>query len=146
MTVISNTAIKFNKKRPGSAFDEPDMVIGLFCEFLPPFQPGDIRDRFKDMDGVFQKRENICGKYLDTVFVCKERGDLPVVKPVLPQFQDLLCKLLLRATAERAVPAVTAQEIIEKCQYLFPYCKIKGIIVDARGERFEHRAVKCAVG
>jgi hypothetical protein len=45
--------------RPGSPFDQPDVIIGFFCKGSTSLEVRNIRDRLKDMNGVFEKREHV---------------------------------------------------------------------------------------
>ena len=69
-----------------------------------------------------------------------------MIESVLAQLDHFPGKFLLRAAAERAVTAVTAEEIVEKRKDLVPHRKIERIIVDVRAERLEHIPGKRQLG
>src|SRR5208283_4640788 len=98
----------------GLPFDKADMFCSLCGEGILAVKVRHIRNRFEYMHRILQKREHISRKDLDPVFIGEVRGNLPVIKAVLAQLDDLFCKLFFRAAAERGVPALAPEKIVKK--------------------------------
>ena len=133
--IVRRRRLRTTKKLP---LNQTDVFIRLFRELVATLQTGNIRYGFEHMDRFFQKREDIGGKHLNPVFIQHECRDLTVIETIFPQFDHFFCKFFLRATTERRIFAVAAEEVIEKSEDLFPHGKIKRIIINPRRESFEH--------
>ncbi len=129
-----------------SPLDQADGIIRFFCQPVAALEPGDIGYGFEDMDRFFEKGQDICRKEFYPVFIEEEGCDLPVVQTTLPQLDDAPGKLLLRAAAQRRVPAVASQEFVEKSKDLFPHPVIQGIVIYPRAECLEHGSGKGQLG
>jgi len=105
------------------------MLVSLSCKIAMALQPCDIRYGFENMNGFFQEREDVSREKFDPIFVQEERGYLPVIEPVFPEFDHFCCKFFLRAPAERRFPAFAAEELVEKFKDLGTNSEIERIVI-----------------
>lgn len=106
----------------------------------------DVPDRLEDMDGVFEKGEDVRRIEVDAVLFAEELGDLAVVESILPEFQDLPGELLLRAAAHGGVTAGATQEGVDEVEDLLVQSVVKTAIIEPGGDRLKGGAMECLIG
>lgn len=117
------------KREESLPFNEIDMTdrrclkSGLFLE------GGDIPDRLKDVHRFLEKTQDIGRVDRNPVFLEQERRDLPVVKAVLAEFNDLPGKFLLWTPAMRGFTTFAAEEGSQEREDLVTENMIKAIDV-----------------
>jgi hypothetical protein len=118
----------------GLSFDETDVFTGSSLEPGLFLECSDVPDGLEDMDGFLEKTQDIGRVDINAVFFDQECADLPVVKTVLAEFDDLPGKLLLGASAVGGLTTFTAEEGGQEREDLVTENVIKAINVQARGD------------
>jgi len=93
---------------------------------------GDIPDRLKYVHGFLEKTQDIGRVDRNPVLLEQESRDLPVVKAVLAEFDDLRGKFLLGTPAMRGFTACAAEEGGQEREDLVMENVIKAIDVQPR--------------